>query len=280
MWRVGNGVPAPGLGQNNDAYIDLASGLEYFKTGGAWGQVIQPTLPATKITGQIVDGQIATISGSKITGTIPHGALPAINIDTDTTGQLPYTRLSGAPAVTKITTSAWSGGPPASPANTDIWIATAVYGTRKRWMFQYDSAEATYKWKFIGGPKFGAFNGGGFQNSVANTWQARGISAAVGRAGYYEIEAGATIETTNTGDTVYFGIGVSAGGIPSPYTYKIEGNDAGGAAYHVAAIGIDSEAGGTAWAAGDSITTFMQSNVPGNTAIAFPWFKFSPIAII
>lgn len=55
------------------------------------------------------------------------------------------------------TTSAWSGGPPGSPADKDIWIATDVAGTGHRWMFQYDAAWGTdsFKWKFIGGPPVG-----------------------------------------------------------------------------------------------------------------------------
>jgi hypothetical protein len=53
----------------------------------------------------------------------------------------------------KITSSAMSGGPPTSPANGDIWIATAVDANGTAWQFRYNSGSAsTYKWEFIGGP--------------------------------------------------------------------------------------------------------------------------------
>lgn len=51
----------------------------------------------------------------------------------------------------KITTTTMAAGPPGSPATGDIWIATSVDANGTAWKFQYDNAQATYKWVFIGG---------------------------------------------------------------------------------------------------------------------------------
>jgi hypothetical protein len=55
-------------------------------------------------------------------------------------------------AGSKITAGTLAVGPPAAPATNDIWIATDVDANGTCWMFRYNSAEATYKWEFIGGP--------------------------------------------------------------------------------------------------------------------------------
>jgi hypothetical protein len=52
------------------------------------------------------------------------------------------------------TTSPLSGGPPTSPNDGDIWIATDVNanGDGSRWQFQFNATSASsYKWEFIGG---------------------------------------------------------------------------------------------------------------------------------
>lgn len=53
----------------------------------------------------------------------------------------------------KVTTSTLAGGPPASPTDKDIWIATAVDANGTRWAFQFNAGSASAsKWEFIGGP--------------------------------------------------------------------------------------------------------------------------------
>ena len=42
--------------------------------------------------------------------------------------------------------------PPGSPSDGDYWILPADDTNGVYWMFQYDSSEATYKWRFVGGP--------------------------------------------------------------------------------------------------------------------------------
>jgi hypothetical protein len=55
-------------------------------------------------------------------------------------------------AVPRITASTLAGGPPASPSDGDIWIATAVDTVGTNWMFRYNAGSGSaYKWEFIGG---------------------------------------------------------------------------------------------------------------------------------
>lgn len=188
-------------------------------------------------------------------------------------------RLGGGSSGPKITTSPFADGPPEDPADGDIWIATQVHGSKKRWQFSYDADEATaYKWKFIGGPKYAALSGATFQNSAANVWEQRGPALAVVRGGYYEIDAGAILETTNSGNNVYFGV-ANNGAFPYPYTFRIVGYDNGGADWVPVSIGIDSEYSGTVWTPGQTIATYMQSAAPSSVAMNFPWIKVSPVAV-
>jgi hypothetical protein len=114
--------------------------------------------------------------------------------------ELSVTKIDGVVYVPskppRITTSPLSGGPPASPDDGDIWIATGVDATGSRWQFQYDAAESTaYKWKFIGGPPAFILNGGGIANTVANVFQERVTATriVVARAGTYIAEAGGMV---------------------------------------------------------------------------------------
>lgn len=94
-------------------------------------------------------------------------------------------------ATTKITTSALSGGPPASPADTDIWIATGVESTYNgRWVFQYDSAEASAnKWKFLGGEEVIARNdAGGSTASTSYVTVTNTPTLSIARAGDYAVK--------------------------------------------------------------------------------------------
>jgi hypothetical protein len=90
-----------------------------------------------------------------------------------------------------ITTSAFSGGPPAAPSDGDIWIASSVDTNGTRWQFQYNAGSAsTYKWEFIGGSPFVA------GTNVAPTWVTGantafpGLSLTVSRAGEYSVFGG------------------------------------------------------------------------------------------
>lgn len=66
LQRTGVGAPSPLVGGEGDLYRDLVSGLDYLKVGGSWGQIVQPNLPATKITGTLADAQINDLSVAKV----------------------------------------------------------------------------------------------------------------------------------------------------------------------------------------------------------------------
>lgn len=60
----------------------------------------------------------------------------------------------------KVTTSAFSSGPPSSPSDGDIWIASNVDANGTRWQFQYNAGSvSSYKWEFIGGSPLQASRG-------------------------------------------------------------------------------------------------------------------------
>jgi hypothetical protein len=51
------------------------------------------------------------------------------------------------------TVGTMAAGPPAGPADGDIWIATGVDANGTIWQFRYNAGSASaYKWEFIGGP--------------------------------------------------------------------------------------------------------------------------------
>lgn len=100
---------------------------------------------------------------------------------------------AGRPRAARVVTSALSGGPPASPVDGDIWIASAVDTDGTRWQFQYNaSSSSSYKWEFIGGVPTHVQ---GNPNAVANTltqvattgiwYQPATMSLTVLRAGDY-----------------------------------------------------------------------------------------------
>jgi hypothetical protein len=199
-----------------------------------------------------------------------------------------YTALGSEKQVTgvtnpTVTTSALSGGPPASPKDGDLWIATGVGGQGQRWMFQYDSAEGTaYKWKFVGGPRVKAGNASG-QNTVDNTWQNVGsISQSVVRAGHYIVEFGAMLETTNTGDQVYVGVSTSSSGSPLGGSNFYKQGSAAGVAEWSALYGVvdTSFDVGTPLSAASSLFFNMFSNVHTNVGMGYGWFATTPIKII
>jgi hypothetical protein len=102
--------------------------------------------------------------------------------------------ISLAKTTPKITTSTWLAGPPALPANNDIWIATSVEGTASRWTFQYEAASLS--WKFIGGPKFYGTQGSAVNIGGASVWtNVVGSSIIVRRGGIWSV--GATFDIFN-----------------------------------------------------------------------------------
>jgi hypothetical protein len=101
----------------------------------------------------------------------------------------------------KITTSAISGGPPASPSNGDIWVAV-VNTSGVRWTFQYNAGSASaYKWEFLGGSALHVEDG--TAHTTASTtpvdFNPTILSLTPPRSGDYVVSMGARIKVSATG---------------------------------------------------------------------------------
>lgn len=95
----------------------------------------------------------------------------------------------------KVTTSAFSGGPPVSPLDGDIWIGTAVDANGTRWEFQYNAGSGSAsKWEFIGGPSLKLQGVSG--SSTIVTYAALAGSLTLARAGDYEFHYGALLSNS------------------------------------------------------------------------------------
>lgn len=133
-------------------------------------------------------------------------------------GKVPAAQLPAGTGPT-ITTSALSGGPPASPADGDIWIAHTVGANGERWMFQYNAGSAsTYKWEFIGGPDVAVSTTGGSLTSNS-TWQTDpNLSLTTVRGGDYLARLKASVVGSSAGSqTVQAGLSLS--GTPQTTAY-------------------------------------------------------------
>lgn len=126
------------------------------------------------------------------------------------------TRINNAGStLPKVTTSTFAGGPPGTPTDGDIWIATQVEATRNlRWMFQYDSSETTYKWKFIGGPDQIATQSAALSTPVVNTWQQSDCVLPIVRPGDYNLRLTGHFSQDTTQNANVF-IGVHYSGTPT-----------------------------------------------------------------
>jgi hypothetical protein len=87
-----------------------------------------------------------------------------------------------------------SSSPPGSPTDGMLWRPSPQSGVY--WLFQYNSAEATYEWVFIGGsPMYSQSDTDGSFNSTSyvDPTSTPNASITVPRAGDYEIEFFATL---------------------------------------------------------------------------------------
>jgi hypothetical protein len=83
-----------------------------------------------------------------------------------------------------------AGGPPGSPATTDVWVATTIGANNECfWVFMYDNSEATYKWKYIGGTPVANFVDAD-ETTTSATYVALGTagpSFTIPRSGDYDV---------------------------------------------------------------------------------------------
>lgn len=99
-----------------------------------------------------------------------------------------------------VITSSWSAGPPGSPSDGDIWIASGVDSNGVRWQFQYNAGSASaYKWEFIGGaPMYAATEADEATTSTTyTTLTTAGPSLSLVRAGDWDVMI--SCETRNSG---------------------------------------------------------------------------------
>lgn len=186
-----------------NAGTDGAPNWQPVGPAGPWGtaNIVDGAVTSAKIAdGTIVNADIAAaaaIAFSKLAGypadatKVPKG---------DGTWGAPYA------AVGKITVSAFSGGPPASPASGDIWIAYDVVGGT-RWMFQYHAESASaYKWEFMGGPRIDSFTNPNTLYNASGNFKAGSITGL--RAGEYLVEAIAKVQRPGSAGMDAIGITV------------------------------------------------------------------------
>lgn len=112
-----------------------------------------------------------------------------------------------------ITTSSLAGGPPASPHDQDIWIATAVDANGTRWAFQYNlqSTNAS-KWEFFGGPPIEVSVATDESTTTVGSWldlTTVGPTYTTTRSGDYIL--GFTVDMYHTATPASSGIGINGG---------------------------------------------------------------------
>jgi hypothetical protein len=120
---------------------------------------------------------------------------------------------NGGQSLPIITTSALSGGPPGSPNDADVWVATGVDGAGARWAFQYNAGSgSSSKWEFIGGSPLTA-NIATDESTGSTGWldlATAGPKVTITRAGDYLCSATAGLwQTTST--TMQMGVTAGTG---------------------------------------------------------------------
>lgn len=178
---------------------------------GPWGtaDLSDGAVTSAKIAdGTIVDADVsvgAAIGVSKLAASSSSGRL------LQTVGSTPSWGMA-------ITSSTFSGGPPSSPSNGDIWVAVGFLSSNGRMSFQYNSSSSsTYKWESmgIGGA---AITGGVFTPSVDGLWHpdpSNSITAQ--RGGDYLVEfTGYITKSTSNNNAVSIGAMIN-GNDPTQY---------------------------------------------------------------
>lgn len=123
---------------------------------------------------------------------------------------------AGRPRAPRVVTSAMSGGPPASPVDGDIWIASAVDNNGTRWQFQYNAGSSSaYKWEFIGGAPTAllyaasgkAFNYASFSTASPWYWYPTFSTWTVPRSGDWLVRASIDASITGSAQQLQLAVG-------------------------------------------------------------------------
>jgi hypothetical protein len=156
--------------------------------------------------GVVPSATYAPLASPVFTGD-PQAPSPPTNDNDNSIPNTSWVNAALAARTPKITVSVWSGGPPASPASGDIWIATSVVSGMS-WQFVYNAASTwANKWEFIGGPPFVTENS--TDQTISNsTWTNLNTASFVTRAGCYIFQGMSSGAFTTVGSsTVELGVG-------------------------------------------------------------------------
>lgn len=191
---------------------------------------------------------------------------------------------NGGQILPVITTSSLAGGPPGSPTDGDFWIATNCDPNNSgcTWLFQYQAAQATYKWVFVGGsPIFAEVTTSESTTSSGYTALATaGPSITLSRGGDYDVRLEARV----------FGPENAAAGFIGFMSYDIGGTGAADADAILGTNPVNSvsdigwSASGarrkTAIAAATTLTSKYRTSAATTTVFASRKMVVSPVRVI
>lgn len=157
-------VPTPGAGDNDSSIANTA-----------W-----------------VRTALASLLSSPVFTGDPQAPSPPTNDNDNSVPNTSWVNAAVAAHSPRVTASAFSGGPPGSPSDGDIWMATGVDANGTVWQFRYNAGSGSaYKWEFVGGSPFVAGTNSAPGWVTGGTYTAfPGLSLAVARAGEYSCQGG------------------------------------------------------------------------------------------
>lgn len=122
-----------------NANIDAAAAIAYTKLALAGSIINNDVSVSAAIAYSKLNLGSSILSSDIVDGTI-------VNTDISASAAIAASKL----AIPLVTTSTFAGGPPGSPNDKDVWIATAVDANGTRWQFQYNASSGTNKWEGVG----------------------------------------------------------------------------------------------------------------------------------
>jgi hypothetical protein len=186
------------------------------------------------------------------------------------------TLAAGRPRAPRVVVSTMAGGPPASPVDQDIWVATTVDASGTRWAFQYNAGSGSaYKWEHIGGPAIRVATGGITTASTVAVALTAGGTFTLPRSGDYWGDAGMSIGNAAGFAGSYLAAGQFAvNAVLAGYFGQTAIRQAGDAQT------VQTVAALTGKTAGDVIDLRVyQNGTAATTNYTQPWFKITPIRI-